>query len=172
MKTLKTLTRLTLSILLLSSSAVIAEDKMSYEDAMQSYKDAFGQYAEQSVTPEESQLSWDSHAQEPETNSSAQTILWQQSGGLNNGTIVLSQPYSNFDKLKFYGTSDSKNQGLVVTWDTADIDYFQQMTSAGDPMVIWYSDNERWNGRWKSDKRTFVQGQENARIHKVVGVTD
>ena len=167
-----------IKILLVSSvlasfaqNVTASEEHMTYAEAMASHKKAYGQYSKNSITAEESQRAWDSHNQKPDTRST-ETVLWQQSGGLNNGTIVLDQPYSNFDKLKFYGTTDGKTQGLAVTWETSDIDYFQLMTTSSDTMTIWYNDNERWNGRWKSDKRTFIQGGENARIHKVVGINN
>ena len=161
---------LSAALITCSQAVTASEEHMTYAEAMASHKKAYGQYSKNSITAEESQKAWDGHNQRPQDTFS-EKLLWQKSGGLNNGNIVLSEPYSNFELIKFYGTTDSKNQGFTVTWQTSDFDYFQLMTSSNDAITIWHNDNERWNGRWESDNKTFVQGGENARIHKIVGMT-
>lgn len=52
-------------LITLASSGVVASEKMTYEKAMKSHKETYGKYAEQSITEEQSQKSWDDHEQKP-----------------------------------------------------------------------------------------------------------
>ena len=172
--------RLTASIIsavLLLSSTAHAQDpnKMTYEKAMKSHKATFGKYQAQSVTAQESQRAWDNYKQEPEKDPGAdeqETLLWSKSGGAYKGDIKLNQAYTNFDKLKVYGSTDAYAFAHVIVWDTADFDYFMNNSVSKMVIGIWEYEGFYWSGRWLSDKRTFKTLSENARLHKITGVNN
>ncbi len=66
------------SALLASHASAGDTEKMTYEKAMESHRAANQQYYDQSVTPEESQLAWDSYAQKPEKDPGASNAQLQE----------------------------------------------------------------------------------------------
>ena len=162
---------------LLTATASYAQDpdKMTYEKAMESHQAANQQYRDQSVTREESQLAWDTYAQEPEEAGTGAvprtyTTIFSNSSGLGRGNFVLSQPYSDFDYIEVWGAHDNGSQGAVVRWTPEQLDYYNLVTTKTKTVTLYYSDNEYWTGRFSSDKKTFITADEGALLYKIMGV--
>ena len=101
-----------------------------------------------------------------------EVLLWSKSGGLSKGDFVLNQPYSNFDKIKVYGSNDIDDSATVQVWDTADFDYFINNNASSRVIGIWHFEAYYWTGRWLSDKRTFKTARENSKLQKITGVNN
>lgn len=87
-------------LIALASSGAVAAEKVTYEKAMQSHKETYGKYAEQSITEAQSQKSWDDHAQKPQQEKpSDSTIKYSElyKGSCTLGaTCTLSESINNF----------------------------------------------------------------------------
>ncbi|MGI2002053.1 hypothetical protein [Shewanella frigidimarina] len=154
----------------------LATEKMTYEQAMESHKNTYGKYSQQSITETQSQQSWDTYKQEPvregDGNVKNSTVLYENPAGLSSGNFILSESYENFDYLEFYGTTDDTEGGKVYRITPAQIDYLQGLSSKPNAINVWAIDGQRWEGRFSTNKRTFVTGNENSKMHKVVGVNE
>jgi hypothetical protein len=159
-----------------ASSGAVAAEKVTYEKAMQSHKETYGKYAEQSVTEAQSQKSWDDHIQKPEQNkdgnatiSRSYTQIWQSSttSGLNTGNITLSESFRNFDEIITIGSND--NGQYVQQYRFTPSEYDLAISLGAGTATLYERDSVSWSGKFTTPTY-FTTTLENAKLYYIYGV--
>lgn len=102
-----------------------------------------------------------SHKTQTETH----TILW--SGNLDKGNFVLNDRWDNFDFIIFEFSDDRVRWFNTCEFSKARI---KRMQDNYPNFSILQTDTVFWYGNFAPDGKTFITQNENARIHRVIGV--
>lgn len=155
----------------LLTSPIYAADKVTYNDALNSWKTGAG--ANKPIPDADTVNNWKDNVKPPKSSSGKITrkIIFDSPKGLGAGNFTLYEPYSNFDFIEITAASDDNAGSTVYRIAPHQIDYILSKSIHHSALSLFGISGHAWQGRFKEDKRTFITSAENSKIFRIEGLT-